>query len=68
MKHSLIAGALGILALAANPAAAEPTLDLGQGAGINAPEATSYQPEPATPTAKSTSRTDQQDGVFTFNP
>ncbi len=68
MKDSLIAGALGILALVSNPAAADPTLDLGQGAGINAPEATSYQAGPATSTAKSVIRADEQDAVFTFNP
>jgi hypothetical protein len=68
MKHDLIAAALGILAFVAYPAAADPTLELGQRAGINAPEATSYQPEPATSTVKSTTRTDEQDAVFTFNP
>jgi hypothetical protein len=68
MKHSLIAGALGILAFVSNPAAAEPTLDLGQSAGIHAPEATSYQPEPATSTVKGSPRAEEQDAVFTFNP
>ena len=67
MKHSLIAGALGILAFISNPTAAEPTLGLGQSAGIHAPEATSYQPEPAS-TVKGSPRAEEQDAVFTFNP
>ena len=68
MKHSLIAGAFGILAFASIPAAAEPTLNLGQSAGFNAPEATSYQPESVTSPVKGPTRIDEQDAVFTFNP
>jgi hypothetical protein len=68
MKHSLIAGAFGILAFVSIPAAAEPTLNLGQSAGINAPEATSYQPESVTSPVRGPTRIDEQDGVFTFNP
>jgi hypothetical protein len=68
MKRRLIAGAIGLLALAANPAAAEPTLDLGQRAGIGAPEATSYQPEHPAPTVRGSNRADEHDPVFTFNP
>jgi len=69
MKHSLIAGAFGILAFVSIPAAAEPTLNLGQSAGFNnAPEATSYQPESVTSPVKGPTRIDEQDAVFTFNP
>jgi hypothetical protein len=68
MKHSLIAGAFGLLALVSIPAAAEPTLELGQNTGINAPEATSYQPQSVTSPVKGSVRTDEQDAVFTFNP
>jgi hypothetical protein len=68
MKRNLVAGALGILALVSIPAAAEPTLDLGQSAGFRAPETTSYQPEPAISTVQGSPRTGEQDSVFTFNP
>jgi hypothetical protein len=68
MKHSLIAGAFGILAFVSIPAAAEPTLNLGQSAGVNAPEATSYQPESMNSPVRGPTRIDEQDGVFTFNP
>lgn len=68
MRHSLIAGVLGIFVLVSNPAAAEPTLELGQRSGINPSEATSYQPEPAASTPRGPTRVDEQDGVFTFNP
>ena len=68
MKHSLIAGAFGILAFVSIPAAAEPTLNLGQSAGINAPEATSYQPESVSSRVKRPTRIDEEDAVLTFNP
>jgi hypothetical protein len=68
MRHNLVAAVLGILAFVSNPVAAEPTLDLQSGVGVNAPEATSYHPEPSASTAKGTTRIDEQDAVFTFNP
>jgi hypothetical protein len=68
MRHNLVAAVLGILVLVSNPVGAEPTLDLQSGVGVNAPEATSYQPEPSASTVKGTTRIDEQDAVFTFNP
>lgn len=67
MKQYLAIAALGVLALAAHPAAAEPTLDLGQPAYRNAPEATSYQPKPATPAPGDVGRSDAQDSDSTAN-
>ena len=70
MKRNLIAVALATLALAAGTAVAEPTLELSmqQGAWKNAPEATSYQPDPRHVGKTSQSYTNERNDIQPFNP
>jgi hypothetical protein len=70
MKRNLIAVTLVTLALAAGTAIAEPTLELSveQGAWKNAPEATSYQPDPRDAGKTNQTYSNERDEFQPFNP
>ena len=70
MKRNLIAITLVTFALAAGTAIADPTLELSveQGAWKNAPEATSYQPDPRHVAKTSQSYVNERDDIQPFNP